>query len=130
MQFSISTRRTDNAALWFGLLGGAMAWSGHFLMLAFIAEWGYFAGLQDNRMLGVTAVVWVIAVATAIAVLMAVAALVVAWRMQWRQRHRAEPNDSAHSNWQFMSKTGVTTNMVFLFIIVAEAIPALFFLHG
>jgi hypothetical protein len=115
-------------ALWFGAFGGAVAWLLHLVGAAVIAEWGCFAGLYRTTWLGLTVVAWMIiavSVATAVAAIAAtVTAGMVYSRTRWGDSERLDPRGTA----RFLAWFGLVSSGLFLFIIVAETIPLLFFL--
>lgn len=121
------------ARLAFAVLGGAAAWTFHLLVIAIIAEWGYFAGTQQREILGITAVAFWILAATAAAVLGAAAATWVSHRLYSQIASHdglaGSPTDAdPERTFPFLATTAVISNWVFLFIIAAQAIPVFFYL--
>lgn len=127
----------SRARLWFGMFGGAVAWTVHLIAASITAEWGGFAGLDQWKLLGVTSIVWAI---FALSLVLGVAALVsalLAYRA-WRrvnEVHAAldddnDPWDSGTGDsTRLMALAGLVLSGLFLLIIVAQTIPLLFYLR-
>lgn len=107
-------RPVGNAALFFGLLGGAIAWSLHLLAsYPLVGVACHFAG--DIILNAVT-----LATAT-----LALAATVVAWR-SWRLIRHAEPRPEIENRLRrarFMALSGMILSGFFLFVTVVEGMP-------
>jgi hypothetical protein len=119
----------NRAALWFGLLGGAIAWTLHLVFAYVIAEFGCVGRTTRQEYLGITQVAWLELALTAGTTLAAVAATAVAFRHNRRLRSR-EANDANVAAERDTAWTGVLTSGTFTFIIVFESIPILYYLHG
>ncbi|MBX3444590.1 MAG: hypothetical protein KF774_19475 [Planctomyces sp.] len=123
----------EQRRLWFGLLGGGIAWTGQLIAASFISEWGCFSGLGDRHVGGLMMITWLlIGVSLAMAALAAVATVVAArlharWRTDGGPGSVDSPYDSSEA---FLAKAGVIASGLFLFIIVAQSIPIVFFLRG
>jgi hypothetical protein len=116
--------------LWFGFLGGAIAWSIHLVAAALVAEWGCFSGLQQTTYGGITLVAWILIVLSAAMFLMAVLATIAAWAGSRRVSGSADDSDlPPHEELdRFLARFGVAASGVFTFIILAESLPILYFL--
>lgn len=116
--------------LWFGFLGGAIAWSIHLVAAALIAEWGCFSGLQQTTYGGVTLVAWLLILLSVSMFLIAVFATAAAYAVKKRLPVLAENDDLApHEEMdRFLARFGVAASGVFVFIIAAESLPILYFL--
>jgi heme/copper-type cytochrome/quinol oxidase subunit 2 len=127
----VHSRRTNRLELWFGLLGGGVAWLGHLLSAYLIAEFGCVSGLGKRHMAGVTVVAWLILAASATALLVAGAAVWVAYRSRERLVAEADPADPEDDTAPELSlaRTGLTTSLIFLMIIAVETIPIFFYLR-
>lgn len=114
-------------ALWFSLMGGALAWLAHFLIAYVIAEWGCLAGLGEVRWLGLTIVAWLL-IALSVAMLLAsIAAAVVAYRCSRRAPEHGAHSIGAPGFAGFMTRTGFIMNVLFALIIAVESIPIVYY---
>jgi hypothetical protein len=114
-------------ALWFGLFGGAVAWTAH-LMLAYVAaEFGCVGQLGERRYLGISMVAWIGIALTVATMLVAVAATAIAYR----NHHRLKSGDDAATVAERDTAwAGVLTSSTFTLVILFESIPILYYLHG
>ncbi|HEX7022270.1 MAG TPA: hypothetical protein VF171_05385 [Trueperaceae bacterium] len=106
--------------LWFGLLGGAAAWSVNFVVAYALAESTCFTSLREWEVLGVRGTAVIILVVSLVTALVALIAALVSWG-NWRRWRGGEPGGAA-----FASLTGLILSGVFLFIILVESLPVLF----
>jgi hypothetical protein len=113
-------------ALWFGLMGGAVAWLAHFLAAWLIAEFGCImaAGRPPVAFISTTAVLLI--VATVICLAAALAATVVGHRAGRSLREEGAGSDDRVS--YFMAKGGAISSGLFAFFIAVQSIPIFFFL--
>lgn len=113
--------------LWFGVLGGAIAWSGHTLVDWSIDETVCRSGHTELAGVPMRPVL----IATTLAfLLVSVVATVVAWR-QWQVLHAAEGADPVSElrlqRASFMALVGFAANVVFSLILVCSAIAVFVF---
>jgi hypothetical protein len=113
------------------MLGGAVAWGLHLISASLISEWGCFAGLHAVQYQGVTLIAWLLTAVSLLCVLIAGWATWVAWR--WQRMMKALPAstfdiDAPRETDAFLARTGTATSGLFLFIILAESLPILFYL--
>jgi hypothetical protein len=124
------TRRGLRAApwlLWFGVLGGAAAWTAHTLVDWSINETTCRAGSTDLA----GAPMKLVLIGTTLGfLLVAVVAMVVAWR-QWRVLRAAEAEDPLAElrlhRAGFMALVGFAANVVFVLILICTAIAVFVF---
>jgi heme/copper-type cytochrome/quinol oxidase subunit 2 len=128
----VHSRTTSRLELWFGLLGGGVAWSWHLLSAYLIAEFGCVSGLGERHVAGVSVVAWLILAASAIALLVVGAALWVAYRSRERLAREADPaNDDDDTAPELsLARTGFITSVIFLMIIAVQTIPIFFYLRN
>ena len=119
--------RARRQATWFGLFGGAMAWTVHLMLAYGVAEFGCVGRLADRDYLGVSLVAWLEIALTIATTLTAAAATCVA-HLQYR-RLKSGPDNMTDFAERRMAWTGVITSGLFTFIIVFESIPILYYLH-
>lgn len=137
-----SSERADSAAapgatlngeasrfrLWFGVLGGAVAWTIHLLAAYAIAEFGCVSAFRDARFLGITGVAWAILALSVVTFVLAVGALLIARRSQ--RLLLAEIREKEDEPEEFMARVGFITSVVFVAIIVAQTVPVLYYLRS
>jgi hypothetical protein len=113
--------------LWFGVLGGAAAWTGHTLVDWSIDETVCRAGHDDLAGVPLRPVL----IATTLAfLLLSLVATLVAWR-QWRVLDTAEGTEPLpelrRQRASFMALIGLAANVVFSLILVCTAIAVFVF---
>ena len=116
--------------LWFGALGSAVAWLLHLLLAYGIAEFGCVSPFREVRLAGLTGVAWLEIAASLLSLLIAAAATGIAQRS--RRRLVGEGDAAVYETGDarvFMARTGVISGRIFLFIILVQALPILYFLH-
>lgn len=98
--------------LWFGLLGGPLAWAGHLGVAYYL--------VPDACAAGSSALLHVV---TFVAVAVAVAAIASAWRV----RRAAHPSDDgiASERGAFAGVVGLALSSLFLLVILMEGLPPL-----
>jgi hypothetical protein len=119
---------TNRWVLWFGLIGGGVAWLLHFLISYAAGEFGCVSGLGERHFLGISAVAWLVIVITVVMFGIALAATIMAYKgetkLKARERELREDRD-----WEkYMAHAGWMTSGVFALIILVEALPILYFL--
>jgi hypothetical protein len=117
------------ASLWFGLLGGAIAWAIHFLSAYVIAEFGCVGRLDLRRYGNISLVAWLELGISFIAVAAAAAATRAAHRCL-QQLPSGDGDASAERPAErTLARTGLFTSGIFTFVILFESIPIFFYLH-
>jgi heme/copper-type cytochrome/quinol oxidase subunit 2 len=115
-------RRRDRAAFaaaWFGLLGGAVAWSAQLVLGDAFAEVGCEAGGFD----GISIVLLAI---TGVAAIVAAAALVVSL-LHLRRPRSSDADEPSATRARFMATSGAVASAIFLTLIVMGGVlPHLF----
>jgi hypothetical protein len=120
----------SRGALWFGLFGGAVAWTVH-LMLAYAAtEFGCVGRLGERTYLDISLVAWLVLALTAATTLASGAATAVAYRCHRRLRSSEGEEDAAETAERYTAWAGLLTSGAFTFIILFESIPILYYLHS
>lgn len=114
--------------LWFGLFGGAVAWTIHLLAAYAIAEFGCVSSFREARFLGITGVAWGILALTVLTLILAVGGLLIARRSDRLLREEIlQKEDDPEA---FMANVGWITSVVFVAIIVAQTLPVLYYLRS
>lgn len=111
-------------ALWYGVLGGPIIYSLHFLAVYWVAEAACQANVLRYRVLGLEAIsFWVVALTLVAAALTAYGALLA-------YRHWQQPQDkqdqTASSSPSFMAFIGLWLSAGFTVVILLTGLPALF----
>lgn len=127
-EVSKTNGQSSRFRLWFGLFGGAVAWTIHLLLGYGIAEFGCVSSFRHARFLGIAGVAWGILAMTALTLILAVGALLVAWRS--KQSLLAEIRQQEEEPEEFMTRAGWITSVVFIAIIVAQTLPVLYYLRS
>jgi hypothetical protein len=120
--------RSRRLGLWFGLIGGGIAWTLHLMSAYAIAEFGCVGGMGSRSMAGISLVAWMELAATAISVCLAMAATIAAYRLQCQLMART-PSESAHHGERITARAGLLASGLFTFVILFESIPIFFYLR-
>ena len=116
--------------LWFGLLGGALAWTAHLLLAYTVAEFGCVSTFKELSYLGISAVAWLLIGITAIALLVASAATLVAYRSNTRMHARLSESVTENDPRAYVAFTGFITSALFTLTIVVESVPIFYYLRS
>jgi hypothetical protein len=119
-------------ALWFGLLGGALAWTAHLMFAYAIAEFGCVGGWGHGGYLDISLVAWLEVLLTVVTAAVAAAATFVAYRCYLSSA--TAPLDSAASGSardtdRYTAYVGLLSGSLFFFVILFESIPIFFYLR-
>lgn len=116
-------------SLWFGLFGGAMAWTIHFMSAYVVAEFGCVGGLGERSYWNISLVAWLELILTVTAVLVAAVSTAVAYRSQLRLPSGTDGAGTAQQAERYAARAGLLTSGIFTFVILFESIPIFFYLH-
>jgi hypothetical protein len=119
----------SRAAQWFGLFGGAIAWTVHLMLAYAAAEFGCVGRLGEQAYLGITLVAWFEVALTLATALVSGAATFVAYRSHRQLRFEVAESDTTVAAERYTAWAGVLTSGLFTFIILFESIPILYYLH-
>ena len=111
--------------MWFALLGGAGAWAAHLMLAYAIAEFGCVAG-WGHAPGAISTVSWMLIVVSAAMTALAALALLVAYRVGHRVGAAEDPDD--RETVEYVARFGKITNALFLFVIIVESVPIVFYL--
>lgn len=114
-------------ALWFGLFGGAVAWTIHLMFAYAIAEFGCVGWSHDRLVLGLTRVAMLEILLTLVTAGAGALATFVAWKSL--RQLPAEADASETRSERSTAWIGVLTSGTFTFVILFESIPILFYLR-
>lgn len=117
--------------LWFGLLGGALAWTAHLMFAYAAAEFGCVSGWGRGRYLDVSFVAWLEVALTAVTATVAAASTFVAYR--YHRRLAPPPLESADGSalttQRYIAFVGLLAGSLFFVAILFESIPIFFYLR-
>ncbi len=106
--------------IWFAFLGGALAWTVHFMGSYAIGETACKMDRSDSVFLGINLMQILLSVLTLICAGVAIAAIKTS---RSEQLSNEVPFRGDPSNARFIASTGGLTNLIFLLVILAEALP-------
>ncbi|HYX32468.1 MAG TPA: hypothetical protein VE954_05095 [Oligoflexus sp.] len=109
--------------IWYAFLGGAIAWTLHFMGSYAISEAFCRMHPAPLSLLGMNAMIWCLLLLTLVALAMAGIALWLSPRQHFASltREGHHQGDLVH----FMARTSLLSNGLFLLVIVAQAFPIL-----
>lgn len=113
--------------LWFALLGGAIAWTGHLMLAYAISEFGCTSGIGRRSVLGVSVVSWMLLLMSAAMIALAAWAYGTAGGVGRGARRTSHPDE--RSTAEYVAHFGRIANGLFLFIVVIESVPIFFYLE-
>jgi len=130
MRAAVSSQQAQphvrRAGLWFGFLGGGIAWTLHLLSAYAIAEFGCVGGLGERQYGSISLVAWLELIATGLTVCLALAATACAYRCERRLRSQEE---TAAVGEKTTARAGLFASGSFAFVILFESIPIFFYLR-
>ncbi len=132
------TKTTEGAraALWFGFLGGAAAWTAHLLLAYFFAEFGCVGELRERFVFGLTAPTAIIALLSALLLLVAGLATLVSYRSAKQMGISIIDSTEAEEKQRqvgpaiYLTRAGVLMSGLFVFVILVQSLPILYFLRS
>jgi hypothetical protein len=126
--------------VWFGLLGGGIAWTFHLLATYAIGEFGCVSNLFAGRgWLGIAGIAWMLIGVSIPAILLAAAATWVAYRDDRQLQavgapvREARGEDVGHGMGDTRvaaARTGWIMNAIFLYVILVQCIPIIYWREG
>ena len=128
----IIDRRVGRFALWFGLLGGAVAWLIHFLAAYAISEFGCVAEWGDRLWMGISVAAWLLIAMTAATTALAAAALLTAHWVRRRIGGSVEDlpdSEGIVASAPYMAYIGWVLSVLSLVIILVQSVPILYWLE-
>lgn len=126
---SIVGNAVGQFALWFGLLGGGVAWLLHLVLAYLIAEFGCLTALRDTRLFGITGVAWLILAVSVATLLVALSAVVVARRSEQRLHAPALADSADQGPKVYLARAGFVSSVLFAFVIAVETVPIFYYLR-
>jgi preprotein translocase subunit SecG len=135
MEYAQTDQRTK-AALWFGFLGGALAWTAHLLLAYFFSEFGCVGNLHERYVLGLMAPTAMIALLSALLLLVAALATLVSYRVAKQMglsiiaSTEAEEKQRQAGAAIYLARAGVIMSGLFVFVILVQSLPILYFVRS
>jgi hypothetical protein len=124
----LDEREGRRKRIWFGLLGGAVAWLLHLMSAYAIAEFGCVSWLGTLHWIGVSAVAWLCIGVSTFCELLALFAVLAAYRCV--RSSRSTNGDFALQSRQYAASLGLGVSILFAFAIAFESIPIVYYLQG
>lgn len=113
--------------LWYALLGGAVAWTGHLMLAYAISEFGCVAGWGHKIVLAISAVSWMLIAMSVVMIALAAGALLMSYGISRRSPGLMHgPDDRVTA--EYVARFGLIANGLFLFIILIQCVPIFFYL--
>jgi hypothetical protein len=125
------TGTTMPGAVLFGVAGGGIAWFAHLALAYLVAEFGCVGGWDEIGWLGLTAVTWSLIGVTVVCVAGAGLATYAAWRHVRAGGRGGLDGAMGPENGGtlgVMARVGLVLSGLFVFIILVESVPILYFL--
>lgn len=124
-----NTWHSSRAALWFGLLGGAVAWLLHLLTAYAVAEFGCVGTLGQQAYRGISLVAWSVIAVSLLLGIVSATATVVALRLY--VAHAANPDtDPVQAAERMTAWVGGCSSGIFTLAIAFESIPLWYYFQG
>ena len=114
--------------LWFGLLGGPVAWTAHLMLAYAIAEFGCLSAFGRRTLLGLTAVTWGLLVVSAATLAVAVVAALVARRSREQAPEPGDPNADGPPK-GYVAAAGLYLSGFSAFVIAVQTVPIFYYLR-
>lgn len=111
----------ERSRIWFAFLGGALAWTLHLMGTYALSEGFCRSGLAQGSLMGLSVMLWGLALLTLLAVAVTGAALWMA-----RRQHLASLADIRGEQgdiFLFMARSSLLMNALFLIVIIAQTLP-------
>jgi hypothetical protein len=124
----LNEREGRRAWLWFGLLGGAVAWLLHLMGAYAIAEFGCVSWLGARQWFGISAVAWLCIGLSTFCQLLALVAVLAAYRCM--RSSRSADGDFALQSREYAASLGLGVSFLFAFAIAFESVPIVYYLQG
>jgi hypothetical protein len=116
-------RRLGQALTWFGVVGGAVAWTVHLIAAWAIDELTCLAGHTSVAGVPLVAVMWIAVLVPALVAVAALAISALVWRRESAAARRRE--DRGYGRTGMLGLVGLGANALFLSIIIAGGVAVL-----
>ncbi len=114
--------------LWFGLLGGPLAWTAHLMFAYVISEFGCLTAGGKATFAGLTVVTWLVLALTALTLALAAGAARVAYR-SGQALPGTEADTDAQPPKRSLADAGLYLSGTSAFVILVESLPILYYLR-
>ncbi|MFE9690168.1 hypothetical protein [Micromonospora sp. NPDC005806] len=119
-------RLTGGLLLWYGVLGGAVAWAAHLLVVWPLDELACAAGHERVAAVPLGQALWLAVVLPALVTVGSLLVATLVWR-RTAQAQSAGAEDRAVDRSRMLAVVGVWANLLFLTIIVLGGVAVLVF---
>lgn len=119
---------TSRGALWFGFIGGLLAWFAHLVLAYTIGEFGCVSATDRHTWLGVSAVAWMILGATVVTFVPAGLAMLVAFRA-YNQLVGDGGEEVTEPGRPLLASAGLFLSGIAALTILVQTLPVLFYLR-
>ncbi len=126
---STAITEVSRGSLWFGLIGGGIAWTIHLLSAYAVAEFGCVGQLGARSFGSISLVAWLELGVTAVTFLIAAAATAISYQCLARMRAISPANSNLEPE-LYSARAGLYASAIFAFVILFESIPILFYLRS
>lgn len=113
----------DRFKIWYAFLGGALGWTLHLMGSYALSEGFCRSGLHTFAFLGLSVMLWSLAILTLLSLAVTLGALWLSRRQQVVDA--VSPHDDLSEIQQFMNRSSFLNNILFLVVIVAQTFPLL-----
>ncbi|SCL32854.1 hypothetical protein GA0070624_4585 [Micromonospora rhizosphaerae] len=117
-------RLTGGLLLWYGVLGGALAWAVHLFVGWSLDELTCATGADTVAQVPLWQAVWLAVVVPAVATVGALLVATLAWRRTARAQ-RGREDDPSFGRARMLAVVGIWANLLFLAIIVLGGVAVL-----
>lgn len=124
-------QHVSRLALWFGVLGGAIAWAMHLVLAYLIAEFGCETETDAIVYRGIMLPAWMLLGQSALMITVSSASIVSA-AICLRRVRRIDPDAATvqTESQRHLARAGVVSGGLFTFIIAVQTIPVFFYLSS
>jgi hypothetical protein len=124
------TADVSRRALWFGLLGGPLAWLFHLLSAYLLGEFGCLTRLAQVKFLDISGVAWALIGVSVLWLAVAAASTWAGYRSTERLSElEVESDELTAAGGRHLARVGFISSALFTFIILAQAVPIFFHLR-
>lgn len=116
-----------NKAIVIGLFGPAIIWFLHLFLIALIAEWGGFSGLNSQHFLKISVVSWLAGFTSLIAIATTVVAIRQVVKIDKSDRMTMENTDKQDNHKAFLTSVAIYSGFLFLIVICVQTLPIFIF---
>jgi len=114
-------------AIAIGLFGPAIIWFLHLFLVALIAEWGVFSGVNRQHFLNISVVSWLAGFTSVIAIVATVFAIRLVSKIDKSILAPSDTINDQDNHKTFLESVAIYSGILFLVVICAQTLPILIF---